>query len=311
MNLKQLEYFIAAADTHNITTAAKKLHMAQPPLSRQLTLLEDELEVTLFKRSNKGIELTPAGRLLYEKTANLFKDIAEMMEMVKETDSGLRGTIIIGTIYSDIPFFTDKIKYIRDNYPLIEFRIMHGTPYELITAMEESTVDCIFLRSPTCELKGFHTVLLESDPLEVVMHKDLDPDPDSPEIDIEKLRDQPMCMLRNGKYWSYNEYLINECERHGFSPNIIYQCSDTSVAMIMVQQKMGISYQPRSIVKTLNLKDVYCKPIKGFEMKTYPALIWNDNIYLSRSVKLFLSLYNMKALSSSLKEELAESATKK
>ena len=100
-------------------------------------------------------------------------------------------------------------------------------------------------------------------------------------------------------------------KRHGFTPNIIYQCSDTSVAMIMVQQKMGISYQPRSIVKTLNLKDVYCKPIKGFEMKTYPALIWNDNIYLSRSVKLFLSLYNMKALSSSLKEELAESAAKK
>ncbi len=296
MNLKQLTYFMAAAEQHNITGAAKKLHMAQPPLSRQLTLLEEELEVTLFKRSNKGIDLTPAGQLLYEKASSLFKDITEMMEMVKETDSGIRGVINIGTIYSDVPFFIDKLRYIREHYPLIQFKIIHGTPVDLVYALEENEIDLLFLRSPTCELKEFHTVLLEEDPLELVMHRDLDPQPEQPEIDIMTLRDQPLCMLRSGKYWSYNEYLVNECERHGFSPNIVYQCSDTSIAMQMVQQKMGLSYQPRSIVQALNLPDVYCKPIKDFEMKTYPSLIWNNNIYLSRSVKLFLCLYKIKSI---------------
>ncbi|MEG1537432.1 MAG: LysR family transcriptional regulator [Clostridiales bacterium] len=296
MNLKQLTYFMTAAEQHNITVAAKKLHMAQPPLSRQLSLLEEELAVALFTRSNKGIDLTPAGRLLYEKSAALFKDIGEMTEMVKETDNGIRGVINIGTIYSAVPFFVEKIRYIRENYPLIEFKILHGTPVDLIEALEANAVDLLFLRSPTGELKNLHSMLLEEDPLELVMHPDADPQPHNPAIDIMSLQGLPMCMLRNGNYWSYNEYLVSECERHGFTPNIIYQCSDTSIVLQLVQQKMGLSYQPRSIVASLRLPDIYCKPIVNFEMKTYPSIVWNNNTYLSRSVKLFLSLYKIKNL---------------
>ncbi len=296
MNLKQLTYFMAAAEQHNITGAAKKLHMAQPPLSRQLTLLEEELAVTLFKRSNKGIDLTPAGQLLYEKSVVLFKDIAEMMEMVRETDSGIRGVINIGTFFSDVPFFIDKMRYIREHYPLIQFKIHHGTPIDLVDALEQNEVDLLFMRTPTCDLRGFHSVLLEADPLELVMHKDLDPQPDQSEIDILTLKGIPMCMLRSGKYWGYNEYLVNECERHGFSPTIVCQCTDSSIVMQLVQLKMGLSYQPRSIVSVLNIKDVYSKPIKNFEMKTYPSLIWNSHMYLSRSVKLFLSLFDIKSI---------------
>ncbi|MCR4962614.1 MAG: LysR family transcriptional regulator [Firmicutes bacterium] len=294
MNLKQLTYFMAAAEQHNITGAAKKLHMAQPPLSRQLTLLEEELGVTLFKRSNKGIDLTPAGQMLYDKSAKLFKDVGEMVEMVRETDSGVRGTITIGTFFSDVPFFIDKMLYIRQHYPLIHFKIHHGTPVDLVDALEKNEVDLLFMRTPTCDLRGFHSVLLEADPLELVMHRDLDPAPDQSEIDILALKDLPLCTLRSGKHWGYNEYLVNECERHGFTPNIVCQCTDTSIVMQLVQLKMGLSYQPRSIVSTLNIPDVYSKPIKNFDMKTYPSLIWNNNIYLSRSVKLFLSLFDIK-----------------
>jgi len=83
MNLKQLEYFSAVAEAKSISLAARNLHVAQPPISRQLALLEDELGVCLFLRTNKGVELTEAGRSLYRQSQNLFQDmrmIAEMLE---------------------------------------------------------------------------------------------------------------------------------------------------------------------------------------------------------------------------------------
>ena len=67
MNIRQLEYFIVMAETQQITEAAQQLYIAQPPLSRSLQRLENELGVVLFTRTKKGIELTDTGKVLYEK----------------------------------------------------------------------------------------------------------------------------------------------------------------------------------------------------------------------------------------------------
>lgn len=303
MNLKQLEYFLQAAEMKNITAAAHKLHMAQPPLSRQISLLEEELETTLLKRSNKGIELTEAGKVLYDKAKGVFATIAEMVEVVKETDAGIRGVISIGTIYSAIPVFVEQLKYINRHYPLITFKVMHGDPNELMAWLEQGVVDILFLRSPTCETKDFHYQILEEEKLVLVVHRELDPAPDREELDIPHLKGVPLCMLRSGKYWGYNEFLVNECHKYGFNPNIVCECHDTSVALALVMKKFGITYQPQSIVKLLNSPDIYIKPIRNFETKTYPTLIWNDNTYLTRSVRLFLSLFNVKSSQSFINDD--------
>lgn len=294
MNLKQLEYFVMSAEKKNITSAAKKLFMAQPPLSRQISLLEEELGVSLLKRSNRGIELTQAGQILHEKSRNILKDIAEMVEEVKETEAGVRGDVKIGTIYSAIPVFTEKINYISKNFPLIRFKIFQGDPHEMIEWLKNGDIDVLFLRSPTCETGSFHYQILEEESLVLVVNQDLDPAPDQEELEISQLRDVPLCMLRSEKYWGYNEFLVNECIEQGFTPNIICECYDTSIAMVLVMKGVGLSYQPRSIVQTLEHPKVYVKPIKDLETKTYPTLIWDDSPYLSRSVRLFLSLFNAK-----------------
>ena len=87
MNFRQLEYFITVAETKNISAAARKIHMAQPPLSRQLQLLEEELDTKLFIRSNKGIELTDAGRNLYLEARNLFAKVEEIKENVRDSEN--------------------------------------------------------------------------------------------------------------------------------------------------------------------------------------------------------------------------------
>ena len=88
MNFKQLEYFAAVADEGSISGAARELHVAQPPVSRQLALLEDELGVTLFLRTNKGVELTEAGQCLYRHSRQMFQSLRTMADSVRDVDAG-------------------------------------------------------------------------------------------------------------------------------------------------------------------------------------------------------------------------------
>ena len=73
MELRQLEYFRVIAETESIHEAARRLNMSQPPLSYQLKQLEAELNVTLFERTRQGVRLTEAGKLLYDRSANLLE----------------------------------------------------------------------------------------------------------------------------------------------------------------------------------------------------------------------------------------------
>ena len=100
MNLKQLQYFIAVVEEKQITAAAKKLNIAQPPLSYQLKQLEEELETKLFTRTAHGIVLTDAGMML-EKYARKILDLTTVAEeKVKKTTKGELGKISLGTVSS-------------------------------------------------------------------------------------------------------------------------------------------------------------------------------------------------------------------
>jgi len=118
MNLKQLEYFSAVAEAKSISLAARNLHVAQPPISRQLALLEDELGVCLFLRTNKGVELTEAGRSLYRQSQNLFQDMRMIVDSVRDINAGMRGLLKIGMIYSNISIALQYLKEFRAQYPL-------------------------------------------------------------------------------------------------------------------------------------------------------------------------------------------------
>ena len=72
MDIRKLRYFIVIAEEKQLTRAAQRLHMAQPPLSRQLSLLEQELSVNLFERNSRNMHLTEEGKILYTKAKTLF-----------------------------------------------------------------------------------------------------------------------------------------------------------------------------------------------------------------------------------------------
>jgi len=107
MDLRQLRYFVAVATTKNFTRAAEQVHIAQPPLSRQIQQLEDELGVQLIQRNSRPLRLTEAGRLFYEQSLQVLQKVEQMKTGARQAASGERQSISIAyvasTLYGGLP----------------------------------------------------------------------------------------------------------------------------------------------------------------------------------------------------------------
>ena len=290
MNFRQLEYFAAVAEAKSISSAARELHVAQPPISRQISMLEDELGVCLFLRNNKGIELTEAGRSLYQQSQQMFQSLRMMADSVRDVDAGLRGQVKLGVVYSDIPVVMEHLKAFHQEYPQVELYVRMGTPNDLLDDLNRGKLHVLYLRSQSEEPTGLREKILGEDPLELVMLDSTDPAPVEDSVPIQALKEAPMCLLRSDDLWGYSNNLKNECQRAGVPLNIVCECYDTPMAMQMVQAGFGVGYLPRSIVNTMPNSGIYSKPIQGVRDKSYPMLVWADNIYYAGCVQNCISM---------------------
>ena len=290
MNFKQLEYFAAVAEEGSISGASRALHVAQPPISRQLSLLEDELGVTLFLRTNKGVALTEAGRCLYQHSRQMFQSLRTMADSVRDVEAGARGQLKLGVIYSDVQTATQLLKQYHAQYPQVEIYVRMGAPGDLLDDLGRGELHVLFLRSQSGRSFGLRERVLGEDPLELVMCPETDPAPGQDAVPIQALRNVPMCLLRSDDLWNYSRDLLEECRRAGFAPSVACHCYDTPMEMQMVQAGFGVGFLPRSIVAAHPGSPVYTKPVLEFSAKSYPILVWENDPYQSGCVKRFLEL---------------------
>jgi DNA-binding transcriptional LysR family regulator len=126
MELRHLRYFIAVAEESSLGRAAHRLHVSQPALSQQISGLEDELGLKLFKRSSRGVELTEAGRAFLNGGRRVLLAAQEAAERAKEAANGERGRLVIGSLgASTISFLTDVLARFREQHPLVEITLLH------------------------------------------------------------------------------------------------------------------------------------------------------------------------------------------
>jgi LysR family transcriptional regulator, salicylic acid-responsive activator of bsdBCD len=141
MDMRQLKYFLTIAQEGQITRAAKLLNMEQPPLSRQLKLMEEELGVLLFDRTGKRLKLTDAGELLKQKAELLLLQFNETIKEVKEREEGVRGVLSIGSVVSCISLLPQRIERYRKRFPEVTFKILEGDHFYLGELLEKRTID--------------------------------------------------------------------------------------------------------------------------------------------------------------------------
>jgi DNA-binding transcriptional LysR family regulator len=142
MELRQLRYFVAVARTLSFTKAAAELHIAQPPLSRQIANLEAELGVGLFERSPRGIKLTPAGALLVERANEILKNVERTKREVAAFNDKRRRLFKIGFDLSLLYGRTPRIfRYLRDSYAEYDFEYAEVASADQVRAVRNGEID--------------------------------------------------------------------------------------------------------------------------------------------------------------------------
>ena len=164
MDLRQMRYFLALAEERNFTRAAARLHMAQPPLTRQIRALEDDVGATLFVRSPKGVTLTEAGQALFDEVPNLLALAARAKERAVLAGQGQSGQLDIGTFGSGV---LDAVPRILARFhaerPEVKIVLHNLSKSAQIAALRERRINVGFNRliPPDDDLK-VETVLRES-----------------------------------------------------------------------------------------------------------------------------------------------------
>ena len=149
MELRHLRYFVAVAEEQSFTRAAARLHVAQPPLSRQIQQLEAELGVVLIERGTRPARLTEAGRVLFDQAVQILDRVADMRSIARRMTEQRLGRFSIGfvpsTLYGYLP---DILRDFRAARPNIELAVMELTTLEQLTALKEGRIDVGFGRIP-------------------------------------------------------------------------------------------------------------------------------------------------------------------
>ncbi|MBO7743338.1 LysR family transcriptional regulator [Paenibacillus sp. MWE-103] len=298
MDFKQLKYFLAIAEEKQITRAAKLLHMEQPPLSRQLMLMEEELGAKLFERGRKQLTLTAAGELLRSKAESLLAQLDETMLEVRELEEGVRGTLSIGAVVSCVSILPKPIRQLRAAYPQITFKITEGDHFLLGEMLAKRAIELVVSRLPfeTGILPSkLSTLPLPSDPYVTVFPSSWVPRPraggEEQSIGMRELAEYPLLTLKTDNTIRMHEQVVNEFRRHGLEPNIICECSSVTVIMSLIASGIGATVFPKSILNSFPYGDVTMLPIRDANFQSDIGILWLKDHRLSKRAQHFLDYF--------------------
>jgi LysR family transcriptional regulator, salicylic acid-responsive activator of bsdBCD len=290
LDIRQLRYFVAIAEEGKITTAAKRLNIAQPPLSKQLKQMEEELGVVLFDRDNKSINLTLEGEKLLERATEILNKFDETMVEVQELRKSASGILSVGSNLYCASLMLTKVIAIREKIPHLTFRVWEGETIHLIKMLSKRQIEIAITNSPITQ-KNISKMSLASDPY-VLALPDKWPWKGSGEARLKDIANLPLMLLRpNYGLGAYGQ-IINEFQRLNLEPNILCECQDLIMLLGLVSSGFGATILPFSLLSLYSLGGFRIVQIEGESLVSEPAVIWRKNSYLSKAAREFLDLFS-------------------
>ncbi len=260
MDLRHLRYFVAVAEEGNFGRAARRLHMAQPPLSRQIKALEEELGVPLFVRAPRGIELTPAGRALLAHARPVFESVDRAVLEAQRANRGETGRLVVAysasLAYSGI---VESLRAFRVKAPGVELTLRELPPKDQMDALREGTVDVGFPRAPLAE-PGIVTEVVRREPLAVILPED-HPLSHKKRVSLSSLADEPFVMFPRARSPGFFDHLMALFREHGFVPRIVQEGALFDITSL-VAAGFGVSVLPAS-VRRVQGDRLVVRPIVG------------------------------------------------
>ncbi|KTS92584.1 transcriptional regulator [Pseudomonas oryzihabitans] len=256
MELRQLRYFCVLAKTLNFTRAAELLHIAQPPLSRQIQQMEDELGVVLIERG-RPLKLTEAGRFFNEQAAQLLEQFERSCADTRRMSEASKRFLSIGfapsTLYGQLP---DLIRRLRSHGD-IELNLAELITLQQVEALKRGRIDIGFGRI-LIEDAAIVQVVLREDPLVAVLpegHPLL-----ATPVSLAQLAQEPFILYPGSPRPSYADHILKLFANQGLTIHVAQTPNELQTAIGLVAAGVGVTLVPAS-VQRLHRDDIGYTPL--------------------------------------------------
>lgn len=284
MDIRTLSYFVVIAEELNITKAAEKLCMSQPPLSSQMKALEEELDTVLFVRGKRHLQLTESGKLLYRHAKEILSLVNKTSEEIRAMGKGMRGKISIGLVEGSAPIIAASwIEKFVANYNNVEFLVVDGNSDELIAKLRSGLIDMAVITSP-CDNTLLNSFKVGQEKMTAFMSKD-NPLAALPgnTIDLSMLKDKPLIIPSRE---SMNRMITKWFKEIHAEPKIVCRMDNYLDVAALAGRNIGISLFPKTSY-ILN-EQLVAKEIVNPERYVEYLFVWLKNKPLSLLDEAFI-----------------------
>ncbi|GED03500.1 LysR family transcriptional regulator [Bacillus atrophaeus] len=290
MDIRQLRYFVTIAQEQKITSAAKKLHMAQPPLSRQLKQLEEELGVILFDRNKKKqMTLTYEGTVFLKRAKDILNKFEDAVIEVQELKEEVAGTLAVGSTIYCAALMLEKVTQIKEAYPHLTFNIWENEPVMLLELLESRQIDAA-VTTTLLKSDSIQTKKLEDIPCVFIMSEAAD-NTCGDTINMEDIASFPLILLRTVNGRGVYDQVINEFKRLDLEPRIVCECHDSATLLSLVSSGFGATILPLTMIPLHMRNHIHTVHIEDNPFIMTPAVMWRKDSYLPKPVQQFLNLF--------------------
>jgi DNA-binding transcriptional LysR family regulator len=278
VELRHLRYFLAVAEERNVTRAAEKLGIGQPPLSQQMHALERELGVQLFRRTGHGIVLTEAGEAFLSDAKRIIEDAQHAVQKAQRTGRGETGHLSIGFTGSAAfnPLVTKLIRAFRQSFPSVQLTLTEGNTAQLLALLDEERLDVAFVRPGGQPPTGVEFYPLAEEPMKIVLpatHRLAG----KRKLPLTALAEEPFVLMPREASPSLYDQIMGACRKAGFEPVLGQLAPQLSSVVNLVAAEFGVSVVPQAVCQ-IRVEGVVYIDLQGspFNIRLAAAFRKND-----------------------------------
>lgn len=273
MDLKRLRYFCRVVEHGSVSQAAKSLNMAQPPLSKRIQELEEELQVSLFERRGNRIEPTEAGYFLYRKGCEILRQVEDTARETADIAQKTRAEVRVGLTHLYQNYFQPLLMELYRRNPETAINISVTDSSHLETLLNEGAIDLALIQRPY-RSEGFDYVSFDPIKLVAVINKKCLPQAPSNPFDYNALATMPLVLLHRAKDSGTYEMLMDLFRKSGVSAKVIMHITQPGVILDWLEGGLeAATLLPSSEVNAEKLPHCYVVDVFPSPQIFYPALV--------------------------------------
>ncbi|WP_059416074.1 LysR family transcriptional regulator [Cupriavidus basilensis] len=252
MDLRQLQQFVALAETGNFHRAAERLHMAQPPLSISIRKLEDSLGTPLFVRTSRGVRLTQAGEAALHDARRALFHAAQARAAAVAAAHGERGALRVGFVGSATYALLPRlIPAFRAAHPGIELILHESTSASILDRLERHQLDAGLVRFPILNAGGYALMPLETDEFVAAVPAD-SRFAQHDAIALKALAGEPFIMHPSADVPNLQAIAMLLCQQAGFVPRVTQEAVQVQTIISLVESGLGVALVPSVAARYVN-----------------------------------------------------------